>query len=164
LFYEFPEDERTFAVDDTFMLGSAILVKPISVASQLDTTVMLPGTEVRSVWILCFSCYLSDSLSVLSSFSHVCSVCAEQKTTWFEYDAPHNAHTGGGQVTVSTPLSHQPVFLRGGSVVVRRDRPRRSSASMEKDPFTIVVALDQTVRYFSIVCFLLLRVYWWWCI
>lgn len=38
----FPEDEATFGMDDQYMLGSAILVKPIASAGQLQTTTYLP--------------------------------------------------------------------------------------------------------------------------
>lgn len=36
-----------------------------------------------------------------------------------------------------------PVFYRGGHVVPRRDRPRRSSQTQVRDPFTLIVALDK---------------------
>ncbi|KAH9643481.1 hypothetical protein HF086_001427 [Spodoptera exigua] len=35
-----------------------------------------------------------------------------------------------------------PVFQRGGAIVLRKERVRRSSALMADDPYTIVVALD----------------------
>eukprot|EP00727_Mastigamoeba_balamuthi_P011057 m51a1_g6574 putative neutral alpha-glucosidase ab-like (948) ;mRNA; r:191047-194366 len=44
--------------------------------------------------------------------------------------------------TVPMPLDRAPVFLRGGSVVPTRQRPRRSSAAMARDPYTLVVSLD----------------------
>ena len=53
--------------------------------------------------------------------------------------AKHN----NGHAVVSTPLSKIPVFLRGGSIVPKRERVRRSSELMKKDPFTLWVALDK---------------------
>ena len=35
-----------------------------------------------------------------------------------------------------------PVFYRGGGIVPRRERPRRSTWVQARDPFTLVVALD----------------------
>lgn len=37
-------------------------------------------------------------------------------------------------------------FYRGGHVVVRRERARRSTEAQQRDPFTVVVALDDAGR------------------
>ena len=42
---------------------------------------------------------------------------------------------------VDAPLNKIPVFARGGRVIPRRDRPRRSSLLMQWDPITLVVVL-----------------------
>ena len=42
------------------------------------------------------------------------------------------------------PLERGPLFIRGGSIVPSRERPRRSSALMKRDPFTLKVALSQS--------------------
>ena len=39
-------------------------------------------------------------------------------------------------------IADVPTFVRGGYVVPRRDRPRRSTAAMAGDPLTLVVAPD----------------------
>eukprot|EP00850_Spirogloea_muscicola_P008455 SM000045S16200 [mRNA] locus=s45:243450:247942:+ [translate_table: standard] len=39
-----------------------------------------------------------------------------------------------------------PVFQRAGTIIPRKDRPRRSSTQMEKDPFTLVIALNSTLE------------------
>lgn len=36
-----------------------------------------------------------------------------------------------------------PSYYRGGHIVPRRERPRRSTATMTSDPYTLVVALDE---------------------
>jgi len=51
-------------------------------------------------------------------------------------------HAAPGEVTVQAPLGKIPVFQRGGSIVPRQMRLRRSSASMARDPYTLVVAAD----------------------
>jgi alpha 1,3-glucosidase len=52
------------------------------------------------------------------------------------------SNESSGIVTVVTPLAKMPVMLRGGSIIPRRERIRRSSELMHGDPFTLVVALD----------------------
>lgn len=45
LFYEFPEDEKPWEVDNTYMLGSDILVAPIMNYKERDRDVYLPSGE-----------------------------------------------------------------------------------------------------------------------
>ena len=45
LFYEFPEDEKAWEVDNTYMLGSDILVAPIMNYKERDRDVYLPSGE-----------------------------------------------------------------------------------------------------------------------
>ena len=54
---------------------------------------------------------------------------------------------GGGLKTVSAPLRKVPVFQRGGTVLPRKMRARRTSSLMVADPFTFDVALDR--EYFA---------------
>ncbi|KAL0994088.1 hypothetical protein UPYG_G00117620 [Umbra pygmaea] len=55
--------------------------------------------------------------------------------TFQRHDGAQNLHIG---VTMSTI----PVFQRGGSIICRKNRVRRSSSCMENDPYTLYVALD----------------------
>merc|ERR1712042_390836 len=48
-----------------------------------------------------------------------------------------------GSMTYSAPYEKVPVFQRGGSIVPKRERIRRSSALMHNDPITLVVAPDR---------------------
>lgn len=52
---------------------------------------------------------------------------------------------GSGHVSMKTPLDRIPVFLKGGSIVPRRQRIRRSASLMTKDPITLLIALDEKV-------------------
>ena len=45
-------------------------------------------------------------------------------------------------MTIPSALHQLPLLIRGGSIVPTRDRPRRSSALMARDPFTLRIALD----------------------
>lgn len=42
--------------------------------------------------------------------------------------------------TVPAPLHKSPVYIKGGHIVIRKDKYRRSSALMNWDPYTIVIA------------------------
>jgi len=61
---------------------------------------------------------------------------------WYDVD-DLIAQSGGRFVDVSTPLAKMPVFQRGGSVVPRKRRVRRSSEQMREDPYTLTIALDR---------------------
>ncbi|KAI9204856.1 glycosyl hydrolases family 31-domain-containing protein [Polychytrium aggregatum] len=109
LWYAFPDDEATFAVDDEFMLGSAFLIKPVVQKDTAETEVLLPAGS-----------------------------------NWYDYETLVKVDpSASGKLNVKTPLDKLPVFLRGGSIVPRRDRIRRSSALTIKDPYTLVIALDE---------------------
>jgi alpha 1,3-glucosidase len=107
LWVEFPHDEESFHLEDQWLLGSDLLIKPVTERDQRSTTVYLPG----------------------------------QTTRWYEVGS-WSSYPGQYSVTVNTPLEKIPVFQRGGSIIVKRERARRNSALMENDPFTLVLALD----------------------
>ncbi|XP_075987890.1 glucosidase 2 subunit alpha isoform X2 [Anticarsia gemmatalis] len=66
---------------------------------------------------------------------------AETNTLWYDVDS-YLAHKANGYFTQEVTLAKIPVYQRGGSVVPRKERVRRSSALMADDPYTLVVALD----------------------
>ena len=45
---------------------------------------------------------------------------------------------GSGAMDVPVTMDTVPVFLRGGHIVPRRERPRRSTAAAAADPYTLV--------------------------
>ena len=60
---------------------------------------------------------------------------------WYDYET-FQRYSGGRTARVDAPLGRTPVFLRGGTVVPRRDRVRRASDLMHGEPLTLVVAAD----------------------
>jgi alpha 1,3-glucosidase len=48
-------------------------------------------------------------------------------------------------VTVPAELDQLPLLVRGGSIVPTRDRPRRASSLMHRDPFILRVSLDESL-------------------
>lgn len=53
-------------------------------------------------------------------------------------------YEGPGEVALSSPLETIPLLMRGGHIIPRRDRPRRSSGLMKYDPLTLVVVLGNS--------------------
>ena len=46
--------------------------------------------------------------------------------------------------SINVDMDSIPIFLRGGSIVPRQERARRSSLQMHGDPFTLIVALNDS--------------------
>ncbi|PAA66271.1 hypothetical protein BOX15_Mlig006154g1 [Macrostomum lignano] len=68
------------------------------------------------------------------------SVYLPKDSIWYRHDTWEGF--GGGQtVSLSVSLTTMSLFYRAGGIVARRDRPRRSSAAMRRDPITLVVLL-----------------------
>jgi len=107
LWYEFPRDEQAYTVEDEYLIGSSLLVKPVTASGQTRLSVYFP--ENAGGW------YDTQSWA---RFAQV------------------------GSVSVDAPLEKIPVYQRAGSILPRKERARRSSSQMEKDPYTLVVALD----------------------
>ncbi len=63
----------------------------------------------------------------------------ERYYDYFDY----KVYTGPGYTKVEAPLEKTPLLMRGGHIIPRRDRPRRSSGLMKWDPFTLVVVLGK---------------------
>lgn len=108
LWFEFPDQPALYGVEEEFLLGPGILVKPVLQAGAQSVDITLPEGAV-----------------------------------WYEAlgGAAFPGKTGK-PLTTAVHMDAIPVFYRGGVIVPRRDRPRRSSAAMANDPFTLVVALD----------------------
>jgi len=60
------------------------------------------------------------------------------------YDTTDNTLvTGPLSATVQAPIDKTPVFQRGGAIIARKERVRRSSPLMRHDPLTLLVALSE---------------------
>ncbi|KAJ3218096.1 hypothetical protein HDU67_006654 [Dinochytrium kinnereticum] len=105
LFFEFPDDEMTFGKDDAFMLGSSLLIHPVTKKNQTSIDVYLPTSDI-----------------------------------WYDYST--YKRVPAGLQTFSCDLAFVPTFLRAGSIVVRRDTVRTSSAKSLMDPFTVIISVN----------------------
>ncbi len=61
---------------------------------------------------------------------------------YYDYFSSHIYQGDQKNITVKAELHQIPLFIRGGSIIPTRERPRRSSPLMKLDPFTLRVALD----------------------
>lgn len=117
LWYDFPTQEGLFAVEDELLLGPALLAAPVLHAAATTRTVALP-----------------------------------YGVPWFDYwtgervSAPRDPGSHVKHLTIDVDLRSMPLYLKGGSVVVRKERARRSTRAMAKDPVTLVVAPDNAGR------------------
>ena len=120
MFYEWPgeKDVGLAAADDQFLVGSSLLVAPALYPSADPSGLGLK----RSVWL--------PSGGGERWFDSVSGV--EERAA----AAPSRA------TEVVLTEERAPAWLRGGSVVPLRERPRRSTAAARRDPLTLVVALD----------------------
>jgi len=108
---EFPRDKNTYEMEDQFMVGRNLMVKPVTEQYATTSQLYLPGSS----------------------------------SMWYDYE-DYTPYSGGSRYSVNAPLSKIPVFLRGGSIIPKKMRVRRSSSLMANDPYTLVVALDNEVR------------------
>lgn len=114
---QYPQTESLFSVDDQYLIGSDLLVKPVTAPGVVETSVKFPTDDV---W------YDAESLIEVSRRG------AFEKSASFK------------EVTVPSDINTIPVFQRGGSVIARKLRVRRSSHLMTNDPYTLYVALDDS--------------------
>ena len=112
MWMQYPKSASLYNVDDQYLIGSDLLVKPVTAPGVVETSVKFPNDDV---W------YDAETLVQISTQS------GES-----EFD----------EITVPSDIDTIPVFQRGGSVIPRKLRLRRSSHLMTNDPYTLFVALD----------------------
>jgi alpha 1,3-glucosidase len=110
---EFPDDASTFAMDDQWLVGSSLLVKPATDEGQTKVDVYLPKSSNTDGW------YDLNTLQFTPSTAE------------------------GVKTTVDAPLGSIPVFIRSGHIISRKMRLRRSAKLMHFDPLTLVIAPSQ---------------------
>ncbi|EJF56973.1 hypothetical protein DICSQDRAFT_150074 [Dichomitus squalens LYAD-421 SS1] len=110
-FVVFPQDEEGFSLDDQFFVGGS-------------------GLSVKPV-------------TRKGATEEIVYLPAEDQVYYdsFNDHAYRSSSSKGKLITVPAELHQIPVFVRGGSIIPTRERPRRSSPLMKHDPFTLRVAL-----------------------
>lgn len=112
MWMEYPRTEALFATDDQYLVGSDLLIKPVTGAGVTETTVLFPTAD-----------------------------------TWYDVDtmervAAEGQKDGVQSITVASDIDKIPVYQRGGSIIPRKLRLRRSARLMKTDPYTLYIALD----------------------
>lgn len=114
---QYPQTEGLFALDTQYLIGSDLLVKPITAPGVTETDVLFPGNDI---W------YDATSLELVSSKAPLDGVEALKIDCSIDRGVP--------------------VYQRGGSIISRKLRLRRSSKLMKTDPYTLYVALDSNKK------------------
>ncbi|PIO66949.1 glycosyl hydrolase, family 31 [Teladorsagia circumcincta] len=65
----------------------------------------------------------------------------EKSTRWYEWESGMERPSGSSYV--DAPITHIPVFQRGGTIIPTWQRIRRAASLMVQDPLTLFVALDR---------------------
>lgn len=108
IWMEFPTEKSTFDVNDAYMIGDCLLVKPVLESKSTSINIYFPGHN--EVWY--------DII------------------TFQRYEGQQN-------VNLPVTLEKVPVYQRGGTIIPRKDRIRRSASLTYNDPYTLVVALNK---------------------
>ena len=113
---QYPDIPELYSVDDQYLIGSDLLVKPVTSAGATTSQVLFP-----------------------------------QSDCWFDVDAMQRVELAGASgsyvaKTVESGIDKIPVYQRGGSIIPRKLRLRRSSYLMINDPYTIYIALNNELK------------------
>lgn len=113
---QYPRVPELYSIDDQYLIGSDLLVKPVTSAGATTSQVLFP---------------LSDC--------------------WYDVDTMQRVELAGSSdgfaaKTVESGIDKIPVYQRGGSIIPRKLRLRRSSYLMINDPYTIYVALNNEFK------------------
>jgi alpha 1,3-glucosidase len=112
LFYETPENLETYSIDDQFYLGDSGIL-------------VKPVTEENGEDV---DMYIPDT-EIYYDFTN------GKLGKSHKLDKP-------GHISMEASLEQIPMMLKGGSILARKERYRRSSKLMYKDPYTLYVALN----------------------
>lgn len=67
----------------------------------------------------------------------------------FDPTVPGRMVSGGQELKIQTPLERMIVFQRGGTIIPKQNRRRRSTVAMATDPYTLVIALNANGEAFG---------------
>jgi alpha 1,3-glucosidase len=107
MWMQYPKQEDLGDLDDQWLIGSDLLVKPVTQAGKTSVEVQLPSNDI-----------------------------------WYDVDNLKPMPKSPSILTVKATLDKTPAYQRGGSIIPRKLRLRRSSELMKHDPYTLYVALD----------------------
>lgn len=112
LLSQYPLDKNAFALDNQYMLSDKLLVRPVMQKGASKVDVYFPSKN-------------GD----------------KQADIWYDID-DHRKIERVGVESVPVNQYKVPVYQRGGTIVPKKERIRRSAILMHDDPYTLVVAVD----------------------
>merc|ERR1712226_716885 len=113
MWMQYPKAEELFSVDNQYLIGADLLVRPVTSAGVQESEVLFP---TKHSW---YDVYTNRVISV-----------------------GNGAEADVKAMAVPSDISKIPVFQRGGSILARKLRLRRSSFMMKKDPYTLYIAMN----------------------
>lgn len=115
LFMQFNEDKNTWNNNSQYMFGHNILVCPV--VKPLYTKEKIVKTDANSGWN-------KDSDGKPQSFTTVdwtqnkqYEVYLPSGAEWYDYWTGKKMNASGVNVTVDAPISHSPLFIKGGTIL-----------------------------------------------
>jgi len=113
MWMHYPKTAALFATDNQYLLGSDLLVVPVTAQGATEAEVFFPADhlwyDVKTMELA------SDKIAPSEVLSRV----------------------------VPADIDTIPVYQRGGSIIPRKLRLRRSTMMMKTDPYTLYIALDE---------------------
>lgn len=110
--WEFPNDPTLAAVDTQFMLGPSILVTPVLEPNVRTVNGVFPGIKQGTIWY-----------------------------DWYNQTAITAPSTPGANVTIDAPLTHLPLYIKGGSILPQQEALMTTS-QCRNSSWSIIAALD----------------------
>lgn len=114
LWMQYPKIEVLFSIDDQYLIGSDLLIKPVTTSGISESEVIFP---LKDFW------YDTDTM-----------IRAPTRNSAGENEVE--------TLVVKIGIDKIPVYQRGGSIVFRKLRLRHSTELMKSDPYTLYAALD----------------------
>lgn len=113
LLSHYPKDKNSFAIDNEFMWSDKLLIRPVMQKGASKVDVYFPSTN-------------GD----------------KHADIYYDVDDYRRIEKVGVE-TIPVDLYKVPVFQRGGTIIPKKERIRRSAVLMQDDPFTLIVAVDK---------------------
>ena len=132
LWFEFPDDDSVAKNDIRFVMRVSQIIDDLFSHTRLTLFFYNRSAMVGPALLL--APVLEKSVESI--------VVYLPKGVWYDYDT-HERHVGPKTVTKAVTLATTPLFIRGGFIIPRKDRARRSVKAMGGDPLTLLVAPDE---------------------
>ena len=125
VFWEFPDEVAFFGVDNLWMTGDSLLSVMVSEIGQNSVSVSLPGYSKNQVW-----------------YAFPMQIKNFSENTIIDQFKPISAQKNKNTKFFCSLDRGIPVLLRGGKILLTKERARRNSKLMENDPYTMFIGLD----------------------